>query len=94
MYGTVMIGKLKPGKQADWRKDLEDWKAERKVPGFVNEYTLIGDDGVTLASCVVFESKEAYMALANDPEQDRWWQNRVVPLLDGGVRWIDGNWAG
>lgn len=89
-----MIGKLKPGKQGDWTKGLEDWKSERKVPGFVNEYTLIADDGLTLASCVVFESKDAYMALANDPLQDRWWRDRVVPLLDGEVRWIDGTWAG
>jgi hypothetical protein len=88
-----MIGKLKPGKLADWRKGLEDWKSARNVPGFVNEYTLIGNDGVTLASCVVFESKEAYMDLANDPDQDHWWRTRVVPLLDGEVSWIDGTWA-
>ena len=43
-------------------------------------------------SCVVFESKDAYLALANDPEQDKWYQAKVAPMLDGDPQWIDGTW--
>lgn len=93
-YGTVMVGRLKPGKQDEWLQGLAQWRKERNVPGFVNEYTLFGDDGVSVATCVVFESKEAYEKLSGDPEQDRWWRERVVPLLDGEVQWTDGHWAG
>jgi antibiotic biosynthesis monooxygenase (ABM) superfamily enzyme len=93
MYGTVMIGKLKPGQQAEWTKSQEDWKTERNAHGHVTTHTLFGDDGVTVAMCVVFDSKDAYWAVANDPEQDRWWQQRATPLLDGDVQWTDGTWA-
>ena len=57
------------------------------------EYTLVGDDGRTIVSCVVFESKELYFQLANDPEQDNWYRERVARLLDGDPQWIDGTWA-
>lgn len=93
-YGTIMIGKLASGASLDdWRKALEDWKRERDASGFEGEYTLIGDDGQTLVSCVSFQSKELYSKLADDPEQDRWYRERVTPLLDGEPRWIDGTWA-
>ena len=96
-YGTVMVGKVKPGMQQAWLDGLAEWKKERveggQVDGYRSEYTLLGDDGVSVASCVIFESKEKYMALADDPTQDTWWQEKVVPLLDGDVTWTDGTWA-
>ena len=93
-YGTIMIGKLATGTSvSDWRKGLEDWKRERKVAGFQGEYTLIGDDGHTIVSCVTFESKDLYTKLADDPAQDKWYSERVAPLLDGEPQWIDGTWA-
>jgi hypothetical protein len=93
-YGTIMIAKLAVGASVDdWRKSLEDWKRERNVPGFQAEYTLAADDGRTMVSCVVFESKELYTQLADDPEQDKWYGERVAPLLEGEPRWIDGTWA-
>lgn len=92
-YGTIMIAKLADGKStSDWQKSLEDWKSERNVPAFQGEYTLVSDDGRTIVSCVTFESKESYQALADDPEQDKWYQARVAPLLDGDPQWIDGAW--
>jgi hypothetical protein len=42
---------------------------------------------------VTFETKEKYLALAEDPGQDDWWQSTMAPLLDGAPQWIDGEWA-
>lgn len=42
--------------------------------------------------CIVFESKEKYVALANNPAQDEWSSNVMAPLLDGDPQWIDGSW--
>ena len=93
-YGTVMIGKLAPQATiAEWHQGLEDWKRERNADGFGAEYTLLGDDGKTIVSCVIFESEESYRRLADDPEQDTWYRERVVPLLDGEPQWIDGTWT-
>jgi hypothetical protein len=93
MYGTTMIGTLAAGVSADdVRTELEAWKAQRHVPGFMSAHLLDGDDGKTIVNVAVFESKEAYLALADDPEQGKWWDEHFAPLLDGEPRWIDGAW--
>ena len=69
-YGTVMIGRLADGVAIeDWMRGVQEWQEARQVVGFQGEYTFLGDDG-RLVSCVIFESKDSYLALANDPEQD------------------------
>lgn len=93
-YGTIMIGKLKtPGTGQSLVDAAKKWE-DRKVDGFQASYPLLSDDGTTVVSCVVFESKEKYFALANDPTQDEWWRTVMAPMLDGDPQWIDGVWAG
>lgn len=91
MYGTVMIGKLK-GSFEDIDRVVRDWNIDRKVPGFVRSEVILGDDGTTVVNCVWFESREHYMQLADDPEQDKWWREKMAPLLDGEPQWVDGTW--
>ena len=89
-----MIGKLKtPGTGQALVDAGKAWE-ERKVDGFRATYPLISDDGMTVVTCVVFESKEKYFALANSTAQDEWWSTVMAPLLDGDPQWIDGEWAG
>ena len=91
-YGTVMIGRLADGVTIDdWMRSVKAWQEERQVAGFQGEYTLQGDDG-RIVSCVIFESKESYQALSDDPEQDRWWTETARPLLAADPDWIDGSW--
>jgi hypothetical protein len=33
-----------------------------------------------------------YRALADDPAQDDWWREKVMPMLDGDPQWFDGHW--
>ena len=92
-YGTVMIARLTDGVSVDdWLAGIAEWKKARNVPGFGGEYTLVADDG-RLVSCVIFESKEQYQTLADDPEQDAWWTAKARPLLASDPEWIDGTWA-
>ena len=93
-YGTIMIGKLKtPGSGRALVDAGKKWE-ERNVDGFQANYALLSDDGTTVVSCVVFDSKEKYQALANNPSQDEWWRTVMAPMLDGDPQWIDGVWAG
>jgi hypothetical protein len=92
MYGTVMIGKLK-GDPGEMMRAAEKWNTERQVPGYVRSDTLTGDVGQTIVMAVQFESKEQYVALADDPKQDEWYQSVVAPMLDGEPTWIDGTWS-
>jgi hypothetical protein len=92
-YGTIMIGKLKTAGSGQLLVDAAKKWEERNVDGFEGSYSLLSDDGSTIVSCVTFESKEKYLALADDPGQDEWWSSTMAPLLDGDPQWIDGTWA-
>ena len=89
-YGTVLIATL-IGSLAALQRASAEWAQERRVPGFLSEEVLMGADGRTVVVPVFFESKQAYQRLAADPEQDRWWNERMAPHLSD-VRWIDGTW--
>jgi hypothetical protein len=90
-YGTVMIARLAvPFEQLV--ASQESWRA-RHVPGFVTESLLLADDGKTVVMSVVFESKQAYQSLSDDPGQDEWWRTVARPMLEDDPQWIDGRWA-
>ena len=93
MYGTTMIGTLAAGVDADKvRSVIDSWEKEHHPAGFQSSHVLVGDDGRTVVNVAVFDSKETYQALADNPEQDTWWQEHYAPLLDGEPQWIDGSW--
>jgi antibiotic biosynthesis monooxygenase (ABM) superfamily enzyme len=92
MYGTVMIAKMK-GDRDEAVQAVEDWHAQRQVPGYLRSDVLFADDGETIVVAVQFDSKENYVALADDPEQDQWWRTVMSPMLDGEPTWIDGHWS-
>jgi hypothetical protein len=54
---------------------------------------MLADDGRTMVNVAIFDTKENYMALANDPAQDEWYQKHFAPMLDGDPQWIDGAWV-
>jgi hypothetical protein len=93
MYGTTMIGTIASGVTVDAiRDELKAWEAERKPKGYLSSHVLVGDDGATVVNVAVFDSKESYLALADDPAQDEWWQTHYARLLAGEPKWIDGAW--
>ena len=95
-YGTVMIGRLRDGAdvaQVDAMADMvRQWIVERRVPGFLHQDLMVVDDGTTVVAAIFFDSEESYRALSDDPEQDRWYTERLAPLLDGEPQWLDGHW--
>ena len=94
MYGTTMIGTLAAGVSADdVRNELKAWESQRRPAGYMSSHVLVGDDGTTVVNVAVFDSKESYVALADDPEQSKWWAEHYAPLLNGEPRWIDGAWV-
>lgn len=93
MYGTVMIGQLAEGVTVEQLKTLaDDWRQARPGIGFVDERALRTDDGRVVV-VVRFESKDAYMKIADDPGQDEWWTNVMRPLLAADPEWVDGDWV-
>ena len=90
MYGTIYQLRPKPGKEADVVALMNEWDRDRrpKVKGSLAGYLYKLDKG-GLMGAVVFESKEAYVANANDPEQDAWYR-RLRDLLEADPEWNDG----
>jgi hypothetical protein len=93
MYGTTMIARTRASRE-DVQSAFDAWLNERapQITGFVDAGVLYGDDGVTLINWARFVDRAAYQVLADDPDQDRFWQSRMAPLLDGEPQWVDGEW--
>ena len=93
MYGTTMIASIKGSREA-MEQEFSAWVATRgpQVQGFVDAWLLFADDGITVVNTVRFASREDYQRLADDSRQADWYAERIVPLIEGEARWIDGDW--
>ena len=92
MYGTIARYRAKPGTE----KQLEMYEEEirkAKLPGMLGNFTYRMDaDPAAYMEVIIFESRDAYRALADSPEQDlryRQW----VELLEAPPEWNDGEIA-
>ena len=69
----------------------EAMNARKNPVGFVSGSVMRVDDGVTVVGTFIFESKEAYAALAELPDQGEWFASVIAPMLDGDAIWLDGH---
>jgi quinol monooxygenase YgiN len=92
MYGTVAHMRPMEGHEQQVLDLMEQWNRERKpkVRGAVGGYMLRPDrDPREFVLMAVFESREAYRANADDPEQDRWYR-QLREHLQSDPSWEDG----
>ncbi len=93
MYGTVAHCPIKPGLEGQFRQLIEGQMhafEAGQIPGFVATYTYRSDaDPNDYYLAVVFESREAYWANAQSPEQDARYR-QWLPLLTSEPEWHDG----
>lgn len=89
MYGTIARLRLKSGAKDELSQLAHDYRAVN-IPGLVFEHIYRMDAGGNEYFMVVaFESREAYLANANSPEQhDRYLRFRE--LLEADPEWHDG----
>jgi quinol monooxygenase YgiN len=93
MFGTIALMKPKEG-QIDALNALFDewWSVRRpKIKGAISStiYRNVSNPAELMVA-VVFDSKENYVANAEDPEQNEWYQ-KMVACLEAEPRWIDGD---
>ena len=92
MYGTVAVCRVRPGSEAAYIELSRRWKRERgpQVRGFVDEYVYRSEaDPTEFFACLLFESRDAYLRNAQDPEEERWYQ-RFRELMESDAEWHDG----
>ncbi len=89
MYGTIARYRLKPGMEGSLLA-FEAKIREAHLPGLVAEFTFRMDDDPNLYyEAVIFESREAYQAVADSPEQDARYRE-LLELLEAPPEWHDG----
>jgi hypothetical protein len=96
MYGTIFRLKVKSGQDQKLVDLFNEWEKQRKpmvkgvVAGFLMkpEKESVGD----YIGVAVFEDKKAYMANADDPTQDQWYQ-KMRALLTADPVWEDGEYV-
>ena len=97
MYGTIGRLHIKAGMESQFRQLIEGQAPAfeaRQVPGFVVSYVYRMDsDQNDYYVVAVFESREAYWANAQSPEQNARYR-QWLPLLEGEPEWHDGEIVG
>jgi len=92
MYGTVFTLKVRPERAGELAEIFAEWERELrpKVSGAVGSlaYKLDADPN-TWIGCAVFSDKQSYLANAESPEQDKWYQ-RMRECLTADPEWNDG----
>lgn len=88
MYGTVAKLRVKPG----GLDELKNWSPDPdgQARGAVAIYAFqMDDDPDQVYTVAVFESREAYVANAESPEQDKRYR-QMLKSLEGEPEWHDG----
>ena len=89
MYGTVARMRIKPGAEEKLKAEMQSYQS-LNVPGYLSStvYRLdAGGDEYILA--VAFTDKESYEKNADDPEQDKRFQ-QMMTWLAAEPQWMDG----
>lgn len=90
MYGTVAMLRAKPGNEAALLEEIRAEDQEAHMPGYVYQFLYRLDaQPDTYCLVVIFDSKAAYIANANSPQQhSRYLKLRA--LLAAEPQWHDG----
>jgi quinol monooxygenase YgiN len=92
MYGTIVRMRALPGKEQEVLALGERWTRELSagIAGYVGEFIYQLDANPReFMGAVLFESREAYLRNADNPEQDQWYQ-QLRALLEADPEWNDG----
>ena len=89
MYGTIARCRVKPGSEKKFIEMTRD-EQELPIPGLFGQYVYRMDANPNeFYLVVIFESKQAYLANADSPEQDARYQ-QFRTLMEEEPEWHDG----
>ena len=95
MYGTIFRMTPKAGQQQAILDVFDEWERERRpnVQGALGGYLFKPDASASeLLGIAIFESKEAYVANADNAEQNEWF-SKLRNLLESDPVWEDGEYV-
>jgi len=89
MYGTVARLQIKPGMEETFEIESQRQQAQQLAGGIASYLYQMDRDPRECFLVVLFESKEAYVANAQDPRQHKDYL-RLMSFLDTEPEWNDG----
>ncbi len=92
MYGTIFTLKIKPGHHEQLLDVFKELSDSPKPAGGVAWFVMKPDDKEEWTGVAVFESKEAYVANANRPEQHESFL-KMMEHLASEPTWNDGTYV-
>jgi hypothetical protein len=91
MYGTVGRIRIKKEHQDTFLETLKG-QGNVDIPGFKNGFVMFPENREGEAIMVaIFEDRDSYWKNANDPEQDKRYQE-FSKYFEGEPEWSDGEW--
>jgi len=91
MYGTLGRMKPKPGKRDELVAMMAASPTGAAANGYRGAYLLKADEGDEVVVAVMYEDKDAYVAMVHDPQTDENF-GRIMALLEDEPTWTDGEW--
>jgi quinol monooxygenase YgiN len=91
MYGTLGRMKPKPGKRDELVALLSAPPSGTVANGHRGAYLLKADEDDEVVVAVMYEDKDAYMAMVHDPQTDENF-GKIMALLQVEPNWTDGEW--
>jgi len=89
MYGTIARMRIKPDAEKQFIEFTKD-ESDLNIPGFIAQYVYrMDNDPNEYYLVVLFESRDAYFANADNPEQDARYR-KFRALLESDPEWHDG----
>jgi quinol monooxygenase YgiN len=92
MYGSIMRARVKPERRQEFEQFMGESPPSGET-GFVGLQAGWEDkDSDRFVGVIVFKDKESYQRNSERPETNQF-AERMQEYLDGGVEWLDVNWA-
>ena len=91
MYGTIGRMTPKPGKRDKLVALLSSPPTGAAAAGYRGAYLLKADEGDEVVVAVMYEDRDAYVAMVHDPATDANF-GTIMELLQDEPTWTDGEW--
>ena len=92
MYGTIFNLSIKLGHEETLLAALKEDVISRKPEGMIGWFVMNPDDKDEWLGVAIFESREAYVANANSPEQHESFL-KLMEHLESEPTWTDGTYV-
>jgi hypothetical protein len=93
VYGTLGRMTPKAGKRDELVAMMSSPPTGAAATGYRGGCVLKADDGDDVVVAVMYDDKDAYVAMVHDPQTDANF-GKIMELLEAEPTWTDGEWIG